>query len=397
MIRRWLRRSYQAAPLWQWMGFRMSALAIGAVFAVAGGMWTYFELNYRAMLQRLPTPAREELQKLIEHPHENQAQLWDLFKRYYEIDYLLPGLRNPDWLTLLIMLICALPFLVLFGLLFSRPLSRQFTQVTGAAHRVAEGDFAVRAQVIESAPQELAGLAIDFNEMTEKLQQYEREVRESSAMLAHELRTPLNAAMGRVQGMLDDVFPRNKEQLQLVHRQLEQINRLVGDLHLLSLARAGQLHLEPEYFDLRELVQERLQWVEAALTQAEIQVKLAVDFALPLQADRDRIGQVVSILVDNVLRYAAAGRLLEITGSRAQETVMLIVSDRGAGIAPEELPRLRDRFWRADESRARHSGGSGLGLAIAAAICRAHGGALDFRARTGGGLTALVSLPVARP
>ncbi|SFD71342.1 sensor histidine kinase [Paracidovorax konjaci] len=389
---RWFRRPQEATPLWRWMGVRISALAIGAVLAIAAGMWTYFQLRELRLLQQLPVPVRAEAQQLLKHPHDNQAALWSLFERYYDIDYVLPGLSNPDWLTLLVMLACALPFLILFGLLVSRPLSRQFSQVAQAARRVAAGDFRARAQVIDSAPQELAGLAVDFNDMTAKLAQYEREVRESSAMLAHELRTPLTAAMGCVQGMMDDVFPRDEAQLQLVHRQLEQINRLVGDLHLLSLARAGQLHLEPEHFDLGSLVRDRLQWVQAGLEKAEFRVQVMVP-SLQVLADRDRIGQVVSILIDNVLRYAASGRSLDIAASVAPGTVVLAFSDRGAGVPAEDLPRLRDRFWRADQSRARHSGGSGLGLAIAAAICQAHGGALDFRARPGGGLTALVHLP----
>ncbi|WP_230681528.1 ATP-binding protein, partial [Paracidovorax cattleyae] len=85
--------------------------------------------------------------------------------------------------------------------------------------------------------------------------------------------------------------------------------------------------------------------------------------SLQVLADRDRIGQVVSILIDNVLRYAASGRSLDIAASVAPGTVVLAFSDRGAGVPAEDLPRLRDRFWRADQSRARHSGGSGLGLA----------------------------------
>ncbi|WP_306280965.1 HAMP domain-containing sensor histidine kinase, partial [Pantoea sp. Ft+CA_17] len=89
--------------------------------------------------------------------------------------------------------------------------------------------------------------------MTTQLGRYELEVSESSAMIAHELRTPLNAAMGRIQGMIDEVFPRDLAQLEMVHRQLDQLNKLVSDLHLLSLASAGQLTLDKTEFSLEKL------------------------------------------------------------------------------------------------------------------------------------------------
>lgn len=380
------------APLWLWMGMRMSALAISAVLAVAAGMGAYFELQDRAILRRLPPDVRQEMLILREHPRENQARLWTLIEQHYKVESFLPGLSNPDWMMIGVLLACELPFVVFFGVLASRPLSRQFALVARAARRVAGGDFRVRAHVGGTPPRELAALAVDFNDMTAKLEQYERELRESSAMLAHELRTPLNAAMGRVQGMLDDVFPLEPSQLQLVHRQLEQINRLVGDLHLLSLARAGQLRLELESFNLRDLIIERMAWVESKLVQVGIKSSVEVNPGLFVQADRDRVGQILSILVDNVVRYAPSGGALDIAASNKDGSIELVVADRGTGVLKADLPRLSDRFWRAEQSRARNSGGTGLGLAVADAICQAHGGSLNFELGDRGGLRAIVKL-----
>lgn len=228
-----------------------------------------------------------------------------------------------------------------------------------------------------------------------RLQQYEREVRASSAVLAHELRTPLNAAMGRVQGMLDGVFPLEAAQLQAVHRQLDEINRLISDLYLVSLARAGQLVLEREEFSLRELLAERLEWAAPRLQQAGMVLLWPEATALTVHADRGRTGQLLSILIDNVLRYAADGKVLEMTARRVGAMVEICVSDRGAGVPEDQLPTMLDRFWRAERSRARDCGGSGLGLAIAAAICQAHGGDLACRNRQGGGLAVTACLPTA--
>lgn len=253
------------SPLWRWMGLRISGLAAAAVLSIAFCMWVYFELRDYAALSGLSPSTQAEIRQLVADPHRDPARLWELFAANYEIEPFLPGLRNPDWLTLLVLLMLSLPLLGLFGFTASRSLSRQFSHVAGAARRVAQHDFTARAEVICAAPAELVTLAHDFNQMTERLEQQQRELVESSAMLAHELRTPLNAAMGRLQGMLDDVFPRDDAQILLVHRQLEQINRLVGDLHLLSLARAGRLWLEVETFNVGEVVGERIGWVEGEL------------------------------------------------------------------------------------------------------------------------------------
>jgi len=370
----------------------MSGLAVGAVSCVALGMWLHFQLKDERILSALPPQVQQEVRRLVADPHLDEARLWALFQANYAIENFLPGLRNPDWFTLLALLVTSVPFIFVFGFMMSRPLSRQFSSVAKAARQVAEGDFSARAAVSPHAPQELAGLADDFNEMSSRLEQYEREIRDSSAMLAHELRTPLNAAMGRIQGMVDDVFPHSNDQLLLVHRQLEQINRIVGDLHLLSMARAGALSLEEERFALADLVLERIQWVELELQAAGVACQLDLDAGIEVQADRLRMGQVVTIVVDNLLRYASSGGVMDVSLRQEGTRVTLIVGDRGPGVDEADLPRVQDRFWRADRSRARHSGGSGLGLSIAGAICAAHGGVLTVRNRTGGGLEVVVSI-----
>ncbi len=246
--------------LWHWVGLRMSLLAIGAVLAIAFAMWVHFTLADRAMLQTIPLPVQAEFQQLRADPQLNQARLWQILSEYYPIDNFLGGLGNSDWLLLWLLVAASIPLILLFGFLFSHPLSRQFSSIAQMARHVAQGD--------EKAPDELQRLIGDFNSMTTQLQGYEQEVRESSAMIAHELRTPLNAALGRVQGMLDEVFPRDLNQLELVKRQLDQLNKLVDDLHLLSLAKAGQLVLDKTRFNLGQLVHERLSWFNTQLHSA---------------------------------------------------------------------------------------------------------------------------------
>ncbi|PKH16382.1 sensor histidine kinase [Pseudomonas fluorescens] len=381
-------------PLWRWIGMRMSLLAIGAVVVISVCMWINITLADWSFVQHLPPGLREELQQLRADPGLNEPRLRQLVAQYYPLDYFQPAIANHDWLVLVGLVLAAIPIIIACGLWFSRPLSSQFSAIAQGARRVAGGDFLTRLPVHRAAPDELQRLVSDFNSMSTQLERYERDVRESSAVIAHELRTPLNAAMGRVQGMLDEVFPSDAAQLGMVKRQLDQLSKLVDDLHLLSMARAGRLVLERSDFPLMALVAERLAWFEPQLDQAGVRTQVSMTDGLRVYADRDRLGQVINILVDNLLRYAAGGGELNIVACQVQDQVVIEIGDRGPGIEAQHLDSVFDRFWRAERSRARYSGGSGLGLSIARAICQAHGGAMTASNLDEGGTLIRAQFPV---
>ncbi|WP_460150620.1 sensor histidine kinase [Pseudomonas sp. S3_A03] len=381
-------------PLWRWVGMRMSLLAIGAVVVIAVCMWINFRLSDQYFLQRLPPAAREELLQLRAEPQLNETRLRQLVAEYYPVEFFQPDMANRDWLILACLVLAAIPIIILCGLWFSRPLSSQFSAIAQGARRVAGGDFLTRLPVHHDAPDELQRLISDFNSMTTQLERYERDVRESSAVIAHELRTPLNAAMGRVQGMLDEVFPSDATQLGMVKRQLDQLRKLVDDLHLLSMARAGQLVLERSDFPLAALVSERLAWFQPQLDEAGVQARVSIEDGVRIHADRDRLGQVLNILIDNLLRYAAAGGELNIMARQVEDRVVIEMGDRGPGIEAQHLDSVFDRFWRAERSRARYSGGSGLGLSIARAIRQAHGGTIAASNRAQGGTLIRAQFPL---
>ncbi|KTB71045.1 MULTISPECIES: cell wall metabolism sensor histidine kinase WalK [Pseudomonas] len=390
-MRRFFR--HRQKPLWHWVGMRMSMLAVGAVIVIAFCMWLHVTVSDWLTLQAMPADVRTEFVRLQAEPAMDMVKLRELFFEYYPIENLLPGIANKEWWVLAALVMMAIPIIIFFGFLFSRPLSSQFSSIAKGARQVAQGDFKTRLPMSDKDPDELQALVSDFNTMTTQLGRYELEVSESSAMIAHELRTPLNAAMGRIQGMIDEVFPRDLAQLEMVHRQLNQLNKLVSDLHLLSLASAGQLTLDKTVFSLEKLVAERLSWFATQLDEAGVVVTIDIPQRLTVTADRDRIGQVVNILVDNALRYSAMGGELLIVGRARARSMELTVSDRGPGFGSENLEQVFDRFWRAERSRARYSGGSGLGLSIARAICLEHDGTIGVRNRPGGGSVIRLEIP----
>ncbi|MNJ05958.1 Signal transduction histidine-protein kinase BaeS [compost metagenome] len=371
----------------------MGLIASGAVVLMALIMWSRFLWWNVEIQSKIPPAARVELERLFENPQGNEAELWAYMSQYYHFDDILPGITGNDWWTIAFLLCAALPVIVVTGFLLLRPLSSRFVDIAHAAQKVAGGDLSVKLPLNEQMPLEVQQLSSDFNSMTRRLQLYEQEVQASSAVLTHELRTPLNAAMGRVRGMLDDVFPANPEQLGMVLHQLENINVLVDDLLLLSLAQAGQLPLTKTTFTLQSLLDERINWFKPYLAAVGRDVFVAALPFRPIHCDRNRIGQVINILLENYIRYASAAGNLEIRGTADQRGITLIFSDRGPGLSGNELERVFQRFWRQEPSRDRRAGGSGLGLSIALAICTAHGGAIAARRRGGGGIAFEVFLP----
>lgn len=230
-----IKKIFAKRPLWLWVGIRMSLLAIGAICLITYGMYLYYLFGEQRVMESMSVSDRAEYLYLIKSPEENNDSLWALLKKYYPIQNIAPGLDdNDDWWALFSLVMATIPLVLALGFVLSRPLSRQFSQFAVVARKIAKGDLSARIENRLEQPAEIQQFATDFNNMGEKLQQYEREVRESSAVLAHELRTPLNAALGRIQGMLDEVFPIGEQQLRLVEAQLLNLNSLVSDLHFLS-------------------------------------------------------------------------------------------------------------------------------------------------------------------
>ncbi|TPG64923.1 sensor histidine kinase [Ewingella americana] len=380
--------------LWRWICVRILSLAIGTVILIAFCMWLRYAVWYFYAVDSMSPQVRQEFAQLSQNPSENTARYHSIIDTYFGEKATDPSISSSDWLMLAILVLVAIPLIVILGLKAARPLSNQFSQIAMAAKAVARGEFSKRAGIEKQAPNELTQLAEDFNSMTAQLERYENELRDSNAAMAHELRSPLTAAIGRLQGMMDGVFPADSHQISIVMRQLYQLNRLIDDLHLLSLATAGKLTLDKTPFDLNDLLDERVAWMKPRTEDTDFTIVFTRQNTANCHADPYRMGQVISILMDNALRYAREGKVLEIAVVQQVKTVNITFSDHGPGVDNLFLTQIFERFSRAETSRARNSGGSGLGLSIARAICEAHGGTLEAANGPQNGMCFVVSLPV---
>jgi two-component system OmpR family sensor kinase/two-component system sensor histidine kinase BaeS len=272
-------------------------------------------------------------------------------------------------------------------------LTTPLQRLVNASHAVAAGDLHHRVQ--ESGSDELVEVARSFNEMTAALERAEELRQNMLSDVAHELRTPLSVLQGNLRAILDDVYPLEKSEIARLYDETRLLNRLVEDLRQLALAEAGELSLNPRATDLGDLLRDTAAMFEPAAEAKEIELTLDIADDLPvIEADPDRLAQVQRNLLTNALRHTPAGGRIVVTARCAKDAIRVAVQDSGKGIAPEDLGRVFERFWRADRSRSRDSGGSGLGLAIARSLVRAHEGRIWAESELGQGATFIYELPM---
>lgn len=302
----------------------------------------------------------------------------------------LEAVRRAGWMAAALAAAAGL----LLGLILSRQITAPLHRMTSAARRVAAGDFSQRVEV--KSGDELSTLAEAFNIMAENLARDEQQRKRLLSDIAHELKTPLSIVQGNLEAMMDGVAEPSQERMASLREETLLLNRLVNDLRDLSLAEAGQLPLHREPVELERLLRGAVSGVRTRADDGGVALELALEPGLPpVDADPDRIGQLLRNLLGNALHYTAAGGKVAVGARREGGMVLISVEDTGSGIPAEEIPRIFDRFYRVDRSRTRASGGTGLGLAVAKQLAESHGGRIWAESTPGKGSTFFFTLPAA--
>jgi two-component system sensor histidine kinase BaeS len=293
--------------------------------------------------------------------------------------------------------LAAMVVAVLLSLLFSRNVIVPVQAMSTATQRIADGHYDERIPV--NGADELAQLAMHFNQMAEKLNQVESMRRQLIGDVSHELRTPLTAIKGSMEGLIDGILPPNDETFLQIHAEADRLNRLVDDLQELSRveARAYKLDLRP--VDVSSFVHTVTKRLGPRFESKHISLGMELPPDLPrILADEDRVIQILTNLTGNALQYTPERGKITISAKRLNDEVQISILDTGIGISPEHLSQIFDRFYRVDKSRSRQAGGgSGIGLTIARALVEAHGGRIWVEsAGDGNGSTFAFTLPTAK-
>jgi signal transduction histidine kinase len=250
-------------------------------------------------------------------------------------------------------------------------------------------------------PREVQDLTNAFNSMVRRVNDSQKSQREFVANVSHELKTPLTSIQGFAQAILDntaDSPEARKQAAQIIYDEAGRMHRMALDLLDLARLEGGTADLDMSVVDVGVLLRGLAEKFSLQAQKANVNLEVNVPYdLLPLTGDGDRLAQVFTNLVDNALKFTPANGQVMLSAKSAGAWIEFEVADSGVGVESEALPRLFDRFYQADPSRARNeSRGAGLGLAIAREIVQAHGGKIGVRSSVGHGTRFTIHLPLAK-
>lgn len=275
----------------------------------------------------------------------------------------------------------------------SRRIVQPLIEMEQITQKFAAGQLAERMPTWEIP--ELNQLAVSFNRMASSLEGVEQRRRELISDLTHELRTPLTVIRGYLEELAEGRIAPSPEIYQQLAKETKRLERLVNDLQELSKAEAGYLPINLQPVNLRPLLVSLVQKFADQLLEEGPILRLDCPLQLPaVLADIDRTEQVMVNLLGNAVRYTSEGSIT-IRAWTENNLLWIAIIDTGQGIAPEDLPHVFERFFRADRSRARHSGGTGIGLAISRRLVELQGGRIALESELGKGSTFRFCLPLA--
>lgn len=249
--------------------------------------------------------------------------------------------------------------------------------------------FSARAAEIPQTDQ----FVITFRDITE-IATTARIKREFAANASHELRTPLTSIKGYAETILDNLSGEDRKYMRTILRNTDRLIRIVDDIRILSELEHPATSLDLSDVNLADTVNDAIEFFSGKAFDKDLELIIETEANIPIiQADRFRIEQVLTNLIDNAVRYTSAGAVTVRIGAR-RNFVTIVVSDTGIGIEEEHLPRLFERFYVIDKARSRNRGGTGLGLAIVKHIVTLHGGWVRVSSTPGSGSMFTVGLPV---
>ena len=295
--------------------------------------------------------------------------------------------------TLIVVALAAAGAASLVGVLIASRVAHPLDALADAAAAVAQGDLGRRSGIADRSD-ELGSLGRSFDGMAAELENAEASRRRFLQDVVHELKTPLTVIDATTSAVLDGVYPHDDRHLQTIRDQSRLLARIVDDLRTIGLAEAGQLPLRLADVPARDVVEAVVRAFAVRAEGKGVRLGAAVPATLAVHADADRLQQMIGALVDNAIRHVPAGGDVSVEAAPSGPgRARLVVRDTGAGIAPEDLPHVFDRFYQADPSRDRSTGTSGLGLAIVHALAHAQGGSVGVDPVVPHGAAFWVELP----
>lgn len=296
-------------------------------------------------------------------------------------------------------LVLALLIAGIIALWLTRSISHPIVDLKRGMHAVAEGDLSYHLSIPPDRSDEFGQLARSFQGMTRQLTELDKLKAEFVSVASHELKTPINVMIGYLQLLDEGVYGSLNPKQQEVHKtlalQANTLARLVKQLLDVSRFEAGGGRLEPRPVQLDDVLSELENAFHVLAVQREIHFSVERHDGLPDEVfwDLDRVNEVLGNLLSNAFKFTPHGGTVELAVEPVDDGVLMEVRDTGAGIPADQLPRIFEKFYQADNQRSARASGSGLGLAIAKQIVEAHGGTISCESTPGVGTTFSIMLP----
>ncbi len=294
-------------------------------------------------------------------------------------------------LVVILLGVAILFLVVLSGSYFINSIVAPVSELGIAARRIALGDYDSRIE--KKYNDEIGELCDTINYMAGEIAATEQVKNDFISSVSHELRTPLTAIKGWSETLQQPDVDTELTQkgLEVIAAEAERLSGIVEELLDFSRMQGGRMQLNFDCVDVLAELQEAVFLFRDRARRAGVTLQYVESADLPpIQADRDRLKQVFINVIDNAIKYSDAGGKVRIEAVGMHEYVQVVISDSGIGIAPEDLPNVKSKFYKADKTRP----GSGIGLALADEIVRRHGGWLDIDSTPGVGTTVTVMLPL---
>ena len=278
--------------------------------------------------------------------------------------------------------IVAILMSLLAAYLLTYKMLKPLQQMSKAAKKFAEGDFSYRVKI--TGNDEITDLAESFNDMAGSLATLESTRRSFVANVSHELKTPMTTISGFIDGILDGTIPPEKQEyyLKIVSDEVKRLSRLVVAMLNMSKIESGDFKIKKSDYDISEQIFRVFLNFEQKINKKNIEI-LGMDklSTLVVNADSDMIYQVIYNLVDNAVKFTNEGGSIETIVQRENDKVFIRIRNSGIGIAPEELPKIFERFYKVDRSRSLDVKGAGLGLYIVKSMIELHGGQISVMSK----------------
>lgn len=281
---------------------------------------------------------------------------------------------------------------VMTGAYFVKSICVPLVQISSTAKKLAKGDFSERIPITSN--DEIGQLSRAFNEMANGLENSEQIKNDFISSVSHELRTPLTAIKGWSEtlnlGYDPETFAKG---MKVITGETKRLERMVEELLDFSRIQSGHFTLQMSTIDaIAELEDAMLIYIDKAKKESVVLSYNEPEFLCPVYGDKNRLRQVFINIIDNALKYTEAGGSIDVLAEKNDDSVTITVTDSGVGIAPEDLPKVKQKFYKANSTKH----GSGIGLAVADEIISLHGGLLEVESELGYGTTVIITLPLVR-